>query len=107
MGYEVLSDSKKRQAYDQFGHEGVDQFGASGYSSDKFTDIFSDIFGDVFQNSNSENRSFSKKGSDLKYNLSLTLEDAVKGTNVKIRLSTYISCKKCLGSGHKKDLSLR
>merc|ERR1712151_709251 len=100
--YEVLSDAKKRQSYDQFGHEGVDQYNTSGYTSDKFTDIFSDIFGDVFQNSHNDKKSFSKKGSDLKYNLSLTLEEAVKGTNVKIRLSTYISCNTCEGTGHKK-----
>jgi len=100
--YEILSDPKKRQTYDQFGHEGVDQYNNAGYTSDKFTDIFSDIFGDVFQSSQNESRSFAKKGADLKYNLSLTLEEAVKGTNVKIRLSTYISCKLCLGSGHKK-----
>jgi len=100
--YEILSDAKKRQAYDQFGHEGVDQYNTSGYTSDKFTDIFSDIFGDVFQNTGNQRRSFSQKGLDLKYNLSLTLEDAVKGTNVKIRLSTYVSCNKCTGSGHKK-----
>jgi len=80
----------------------VHQFNSSSYSGDKFTDIFSDIFGDVFQNSRSEKRTFSKKGSDLKYNLILTLEEAVKGTQVKIRLSTYISCKLCSGSGNKK-----
>jgi len=59
--YEILSDNKKRKAYDQFGHEGVDQYNTSGYTSDKFTDIFSDIFGDVFQNSHNDNKSFSKK----------------------------------------------
>merc|ERR1711976_40788 len=100
--YEVLSDKNKRQSYDQFGHEGVDQFNQTGYSSDKFTDIFSDIFGDVFQSSESKNKGFSQKGADLRYNLQLTLEEAVKGTQVKIRLSTYISCKVCSGSGNKK-----
>jgi molecular chaperone DnaJ len=100
--YEILSDKQKRQSYDQFGHEGVDQYNSSGYSSEKFTDIFSDIFGDVFQNSRSENKTFSQKGLDLKYNLSLSLEEAVKGTNVKIRLSTFILCDLCDGAGHKK-----
>jgi len=100
--YEILSNPQKKQAYDQFGHDGVDQNGASSYSSDKFTDIFSDIFGDVFNGSSKERKTFAKKGADLKYNLSLNLEEAVRGTQVKIRLSTYISCKTCLGSGHKK-----
>ena len=100
--YEVLSDSKKRKSYDQFGHEGIEQYNNSGYTSEKFTDIFSDIFGDVFQNNNNNNNNFSKKGSDLRYKLNLTLENAVKGTNVKIRLSTFISCKICLGNGHQK-----
>lgn len=101
--YEVLSNSQKRQSYDQFGHEGMNQYNTEGgYSSENFTDIFSDIFGDVFQRSENNKKNFSKKGADLKYKLILTLENAVKGTNVKIRLSTFILCKICTGSGNKK-----
>lgn len=99
--YEVLSDKNKRHSYDQFGHEGVDQYNNSNYASDKFTDIFSDIFGDVFQNNGNNKQNFSKQGSDLKYDLSLSLEEAVSGTNVKISISTFIKCNFCFGSGSK------
>lgn len=100
--YEVLSDDEKRKTYDQFGHEGLEQSNQGSYSSEKFTDIFSDIFGDVFQNGNNSAKSFSQPGSDLRYKLNLNLEEAVRGTTVKIRLSTYTSCKSCSGNGNKK-----
>lgn len=104
--YEVLSDAKKRSAYDQFGHAGVDASmgGAGGFGGESFSDIFSDVFGDIFGGAaaGGRRRGRALRGSDLRYNLDLTLEEAVAGTEVKIRVPTYINCEECGGSGAKK-----
>ena len=85
--YEILSDSNKRSAYDQFGHAGVDQSvgggGAEGFSD--FGDAFGDIFGDIFGGKQSQ-RSNVYRGADLRYNMEITLENAAKGTETKIRV---------------------
>ncbi len=97
--FEVLSDTNKRAAYDQFGHAGVDQsVGGGGYSGSGLGDAFSDIFGDIFGGGG---RSRVRKGADLQYNLELNLEDAVAGTTVKIRVPTQKHCTTCSGSGAK------
>ena len=79
--YEVLSDSNKRSAYDQFGHAGVDQSvgggGAEGFSD--FGDSFGDIFGDIFGGKQSQ-RSNVYRGADLRYYMDISLENAAKGT---------------------------
>jgi len=98
--YEVLSDPQKRAAYDQFGHAGVDPsagggpggFGGGG----SFSDIFGDVFGDIF---GGRGGAQAYRGADLRYNLDLSLEEAVFGTSVKIRVPTLVSCKTCDGSG--------
>ncbi|WP_019023850.1 MULTISPECIES: molecular chaperone DnaJ [unclassified Thioalkalivibrio] len=100
--YDVLSDDQKRAAYDRYGHAGVDGgaggFGGAGASN--FSDIFEDIFGDIFGGGGGRARgSRAFRGSDLQYNLDLTLEEAVFGTEVKIRIPTTVSCKACDGSG--------
>lgn len=101
--YEVLSNSEKRAAYDQFGHAGVDAGGGGFHAgSGNFSDIFGDVFGDIFGGNGGRARSHVQRGSDLRYNLELDLEDAVKGATVKIRVPTQISCKECGGSGAKK-----
>ncbi len=98
--YEILSDSEKRNAYDQFGHAGVDpQVGRSGGFSGSFSDIFGDVFGDIF--GGGRQRGGPQRGSDLRYTLDISLEDAVRGTNVKIRVPTMVTCKVCSGSGAK------
>jgi molecular chaperone DnaJ len=96
--FEVLSSSEKRAAYDQFGHAGVDQ-SAGGFGGGGFGDAFSDIFGDIFGGGGGRSRV--RKGADLQYNLELSLEDAVNGTTVKIRVPTLKHCTTCSGSGAK------
>ncbi|HEY7774204.1 MAG TPA: molecular chaperone DnaJ [Marinagarivorans sp.] len=103
--YEVLSDSRKRAAYDQYGHAGVDSGagggGGFGGGSGNFSDIFGDVFGDIFGGAGGGRRGGPARGSDLRYTLDLSLEDAVKGTSVKIKVPTLVSCKPCSGSGAK------
>ncbi|TCO83835.1 molecular chaperone DnaJ [Plasticicumulans lactativorans] len=106
--YEVLSDARKRAAYDQFGHAGLEGaagggaggFGAGGGPS--FSDIFGDVFGDIFSGGRGGGRDAAYRGSDLRYMLDLTLEEAVFGTTAKIRVPTLVSCQHCNGSGAKK-----
>ena len=97
--YEVLSDSQKRTAYDQFGHDGVNAQSGFGQGASSFNDIFGDVFGDIFGGGRS--RSSAQRGSDLKYNLELTLEEAVRGCEKRIRIPTLVSCTTCSGSGAK------
>ena len=99
--YDVLSDSQKRAAYDQFGHAGVDTSagGAGGFSGAGFGDIFGDVLGDIFGGGQS---SRTQRGVDLRYNLELSLEQAVSGANVKIRVPKMIACEVCDGSGAKR-----
>lgn len=105
--YDVLSDARKRAAYDQFGHAGVDAAAGAGahggFRSANFSDIFDDVFGDIF--GARAGRSAVQRGADLRYDLELTLEDAVRGTTVKVRVPTHVACKTCEGSGAKKGTS--
>ena len=106
--YEILSDPKKRSAYDQFGHAGIDpsmgggRGGASGFGG---AESFSDIFGDIFGGGRQQQRNNVQRGSDLRYNLELSLEEAVFGTDAKIRVPVLVACGECSGSGAKKGSS--
>ncbi|MDP6183048.1 MAG: molecular chaperone DnaJ [Gammaproteobacteria bacterium] len=101
--FEILSDPKKRSAYDQFGHAGVDSSaaaGAGGFGGGAgFGDIFDTVFGDIFGNGGARSSTRAYRGSDLRYDLELSLEDAVRGTEVKIRVPTLVDCGKCKGTG--------
>jgi len=93
--YEVLSDPRKRAAFDQFGHAGVDSAGGAGGGAG-FRDIFDEVFGDIFGGRGGE-RVY--RGADLRYDLPLSLEEAVFGTTSKIRVPSQIECEDCSGSG--------
>jgi len=102
--YEILSDAQKRAAYDQFGHAGVDpSAGGGGFGGGpNFSDIFGDVFGDIFGGGRGGGGQRVYRGADLRYNLELTLEEAVRGTTVKIHVPTLVHCDSCGGSGAKK-----
>ncbi|UCD30833.1 MAG: molecular chaperone DnaJ, partial [Desulfobacterales bacterium] len=105
--YEVLADAQKRAAYDQFGHAGVEGAGMGGPGGfgggASFSDIFGDVFGDIFGGGRGGARGGSRayRGDDLQYNLELSLEEAVAGTKVDIRIPTHVKCEECDGSGAK------
>lgn len=107
--YEVLSDSQKRAAYDQYGHAAFEQGGfggqggGGGFGGADFGDIFGDVFGDIFGGGRRQQRA--ARGSDLQYNMDLTLEEAVRGVSKEIRIPTLETCDKCHGSGAKEGTS--
>ncbi len=100
--YHVLSDDKRKANYDQFGHAAFQGSGSQGgfgnfdFSS-SFSDIFEDFFGD-FEVGGTSRRS-SNRGNDLRYDLSITLEDSYKGLEKNVRYTTYKKCSDCSGSG--------
>jgi chaperone protein DnaJ len=99
--YEVLSDKQKRANYDQYGHAAFEQgFGAGGggFGGADFGDIFGDMFGDIF-GGGGRGRQRIVRGDDLRYDLEITLEEAVKGTTKDIKIHTLVPCETCHGSG--------
>lgn len=107
--YEILCDSQKRAAYDQFGHAGIDPNmgggqGGFGGGAGGFGDVFGDIFGDIFgggMGGGARGQAQARRGADLRYTIQITLEQAVHGTTAKITIPTLVQCKKCDGSGAK------
>lgn len=113
--YEVLSDEKKKQAFDQFGFAGVDGMNSPGGGHDyssvfrDFEDIFGDvggmgdIFGSFFGGGGGGGRRRSQggvsRGADLRYNLEISFKDSVFGTTAEIGYTRDVSCKTCSGSG--------
>ncbi len=97
--YEILSDASKRTTYDQYGHAGVGSGAAGAGGAHGFTDSFGDIFGDIFGGRAGPSNVY--RGADLRYNLEVSLEQAARGTETKIRIPTMEACETCHGSGAK------
>ena len=103
--YSILSDDNKKTNYDQFGHAAFEGGGGGGqgfggFDTSSFSDIFEDFFGDFSEGSRGPSgRSSASRGNDLRYDLSINLEDAYKGLEKKIDYTTYKKCVGCGGSG--------
>ena len=99
--YHVLSDEKRKTSYDQFGHAAFEGAGGSGqgfggFDTSSFSDIFEDFFGDF---GGSDSRRSNNRGNDLRYDVSINLEEAFKGIEKNVRYTTYKKCSDCSGSG--------
>ena len=106
--YGILSDQEKKQNYDNFGHAafegggGRQSGGFGGFGGADFSDIFEDFFGDFGGSGRSRGRrNTSNRGSDLRYDLSITLEEAYEGKKQDIKFSTTEKCNICKGNGSK------
>ena len=97
--YDILKDDQKRAAYDRFGHAAFENGGGGANAGAGFGANFSDIFDQMFGDMAGRGReSQSQRGSDLRYNLEITLEDAFKGNQVTIRVPGWSACEPCHGS---------
>jgi molecular chaperone DnaJ len=111
--YSVLSDAQKRQVYDTYGHAGLSSVGGGqGFDHtvfQDFHDIFGDFFGfeDLFGGGGRRGRSRAQRGSDLRYDMSLTFEEASAGVTTKIKLPRQEYCEACNGTGAKKGTGVQ
>jgi len=111
--YDCLKDPQKRAAYDRFGHAAFKNGGAGGFGGGaegfgSFSDIFENIFGEFMNGGGQQDRrSNMLRGSDLRYDLEIGLEDAYAGKEVELRIDTTVPCEPCGGSGAKSGTQAR
>ncbi len=115
--YEVLKDPQKRAAYDRYGHAAFENggggggpFGGGGFGPDfgaSMSDIFEEMFGDFMGGGRPRGGARAQRGSDLRYNLEITLPEAFFGKTATIKLHTAVTCEACSGSGAKAGSSPR
>ncbi len=113
--YEVLKDEQKRAAYDRYGHQafangggfgagGGNPFGAGGFNFDfggGFADVFSEVFSEFMGGGRGRRQSYAQRGQDVRYNMTITLEEAFSGVEKEITLASTETCDKCHGHGTK------
>ncbi|MEY4722043.1 MAG: molecular chaperone DnaJ [Pseudomonadota bacterium] len=111
--YEVLKDADKKAAYDRYGHAafengmggprgGAQGFGQNGDFASAFSDVFEDLFGDFMGGrggGGGGGRARAQRGSDLRYNMRVTLEEAFRGVQKTINVPTSVACDTCRGTG--------
>lgn len=105
--YDVLKDADRKAAYDRYGHAAFEggmggggrPGGGTGDFSSAFSDVFDDLFGDFMGGGRGNSRNRASRGSDLRYNLQVTLEDAYSGLQKSINIPTSVECGGCNGTG--------
>ena len=106
--YEVLKDADKKAAYDRFGHAAFEGgmggrpgggMGGGGDFASAFSDVFDDLFGDIMGGGRRGGGQRAVRGSDLRYSLRISLEDAYNGMQKTIQVTTAVGCDTCNGSG--------
>lgn len=108
--YDILKDSQKRAAYDRYGHQAFANGNGGGnpfngfefnFGTGGFSDVFADIFSEFMGGGRGGRQSYAQKGSDVRYNLSLSLEEAFAGVEKELKIPSTETCEECHGHGTK------